>query len=147
MNARRPNPGAAQIAVREEIEFVAAAGGELSLRDRPPGLPEQLPRHPQEEKPAGQHQADHVEKLGGEHGEEDAEQRCRGDADHDRLPARLVRQPRSGHSDHDRVVAGQNQIDDDHADERGQFSVNGVSPGWGSASGRRKRSASSGHLI
>ena len=47
------------------------------------------------------------------------------DAEDNRLLAQIGREPRGSHSDDDRVVTGEHQVDHDHADERGQFSVNG----------------------
>ena len=51
-------------------------------------------------------------------GEEDAQHRRCDDADEDRLVALLARQPRRRQADHDGVVAGEHEVDEDDLKER-----------------------------
>ena len=80
-----------------------------------------LPRHPQQQHPAGQGQPDDHEQPGGKIGEQDAQHRGGGDAEHDRPPALLGRQPGRRHPDDDRVVAGEHHVDDDHRQQRAEL--------------------------
>ena len=50
-------------------------------------------------------------------GEHDAQHGRGDDSDEDRLVALLLRQPGRGEADHDRIVAGQDQVDHDHLEE------------------------------
>src|SRR5207248_7520591 len=50
--------------------------------------------------------------------EQDAQYRRRDDAESDRARPVLRRQPCGGHPDHDRIVAGEHDVDDDHRHQR-----------------------------
>ena len=79
-----------------------------------------LPAHPQQQHAAGQQQADHLQQLGRDAGEDDAQASGGDDADDDGAPALLGRQARRGKADDDGVVAGQHEVDQDDLEQRGQ---------------------------
>ena len=77
-----------------------------------------LPANPEQQNAAGKQQANDLEELRGHAGERNAQHRGRHHADQNGL-APLVRwEPRGSEPDHDRVVAGENEIDQDHLNER-----------------------------
>ena len=79
-----------------------------------------LPAHPQQQHAAGEQQADHLQELGRDAGEDDA-QGCGGDdADDDGAAALLGRQAGGGKADDDGVVAGEHEVDQDDLEQRGQ---------------------------
>jgi hypothetical protein len=84
-------------------------------------LAEELPRHPQQQQPAGQPQSDDIQQPQGDRGEQDAQDRRRRDPDQDRAPPLRRRQARRGHADDDGIVAGEHDIDDDHRGKRGDL--------------------------
>jgi hypothetical protein len=76
-----------------------------------------LPAHPEQEEAAGKQQAHDLQELGGHAGKRDAQHRGRHHADQDGLVALVCWQSRGGKPDHDRVVAGENEVDQDDLSE------------------------------
>ena len=58
-----------------------------------------------------------AQELGGQRGEDDAQEHGAGDAPQDHLRALLLPHARGGEPDDDGVVAGQHHVDDDDVDE------------------------------
>lgn len=77
-----------------------------------------LPADPQKQQPAGEEQADDLQKLGGGGGKADAQDGGGDDAKQDRLGALILGQAGRGKADDDGVVAGQNQVDHDDLEQR-----------------------------
>ena len=76
-----------------------------------------LPGDPEQQQAARQHQADDREQLHRDHRERDPAEHRQPDADHDHPPALLRRQAARRQADHDRIVAGQHEVDHDHGEE------------------------------
>src|SRR6185437_15832117 len=87
-------------------------GGWRGVRGRPPAqLAIHLPAHPEQQQPARQREADDREQLQGD----------RGDAEDDRPPALPGRQTGDGQPDHDGIIAGQHDVDEQHLQEQGEL--------------------------
>ena len=72
-----------------------------------------LPTHPEQQDAANQQEAQDLQELCGEDGEDDAQHRRGKNADEDRLVALILRQARCRKPDHDGIVARQHQVDHD----------------------------------
>ena len=101
------------LAARPELPCALAA---KSVRRRMQLAPH-LPRHPEQQQAAREQQPDDREQLHGDQRERDPAQHRQHDADHDDLALLLARQPARRHPDHDRVVAGEHEVDHDHRGE------------------------------
>ena len=84
-------------------------------------LPPQLPGHPEQQDSARQQEADYGQQIRDAEGEDDAQHRGHGDADGDHLEPLFLGQAGRRHADDQGVVAGQDQIDDDHRKEGGKL--------------------------
>jgi hypothetical protein len=94
-------------------------------------LPVQLPAHPQEEETADEQQADDVQEPHGQQRQQHAEGDRAGDPVKDHLLANCGGCACSRHADDDRVVPGQDDVDEDHLKDGRQLrrKVHRGSPG------------------
>ncbi len=70
-----------------------------------------LPAYPEKQQAASEQQSDDCQKIDGDGSKQDAEHRCRQNADNDRLAALRSFQAGSSKADDDGVVAGENEVD------------------------------------
>jgi hypothetical protein len=78
------------------------------------------PGDPQKQQSSDQDQPDHLQQLGDDQGEENTEHQSCDYADDDHHPSLMRREAGSERSDHDRIVAGQHQVDHQHLEESGE---------------------------
>ena len=78
----------------------------------------ELPAHPEQQDAAGEKQADDLHELHREQRQEDAQHDRAGDPVEDHLLANGARGAGRGHADHDGVVARQDDVDEDHLQDR-----------------------------
>ena len=85
-----------------------------------PELAVHAPGDPQQQDAAGEHQADDLKQLGNDEREGDPQHERGEDADQDDLLALLRRKPRGERADDDRIVAGEDDVDQQDLDEGGE---------------------------
>ena len=78
----------------------------------------QFPAHPREEQPADQEHPRDLQKLHRDQRKPDPHHHRERDADRDDPGALPFRQPRRSHADHDRVVPREDEVDEDHLQQR-----------------------------
>ena len=78
------------------------------------------PRDPQQQEAAGEDQADDLQQLRDHEGEGDPQHQRRKDADHDDLLALLGGKAGRERPDDDRIVAGQDDVDQQDLEEGGE---------------------------
>ena len=79
-----------------------------------------LPADPQKQDTPGQQKPDDLQKLRRQPGKDDPQHRGRNDPHHNGLAPLLFRQARRSKTDHDGIVARQNQINADNGQKRGK---------------------------
>src|SRR5258708_3424552 len=93
-------------------------------------LPVHFPTDPQQQNAAGQRQSDDGEKLLRYRRKGDAEDHRAGDAPEDDLGSHLRRHPRSGETDDDRIVAGQDDVDQDDIEQANRIRLKPLDHFW-----------------
>src|SRR5262245_12669431 len=82
-----------------------------------------LPAHPKQQYSACQQQTDNLQQLQGDPGENKSQNRGSDNADENRARTLFRWQARCGKADHDRIVAGEDEIDHDHLEKRGECAL------------------------
>ena len=100
--------------------FERQLGGFLVGRGRAKLAPH-LPADPEQQDATGEKQADDLEQLDGQAGENDAQDRRGDDADQDGLVTLFLGETGRRKADDDGVVAGQNEVDHHHLQEGGDL--------------------------
>ncbi len=108
---------------------LAAIGGGMGTRDglRIAGEPAaaditpHAPAHPGEQQSADKEKADDVQEFDHDQGEADAQNGCGNDADDDGPAPQDRGEAGHGHADHDGIVAGEDDVDDNDGQESGEL--------------------------